>query len=230
MKRAIFLNALLAVALLSLTGTGCKKKLNTAVTPIPAIRVAEVPPNQQPEPPRTPTNLGQQRGQQFPPPALPPANPTGPDAGLTQTLPTNPDKGLTGGIPATPLDQIDGMNQDTNHFAGQMVFFDYDSATVKRSETSKVNTVGDELKGRPEVKLLIDGHCDERGTEEYNRALGERRALSLREYLVSYGLSPDRIRTRSWGEDRPLESGHDESAWSKNRRGEFILLLPPGSK
>ena len=230
MKRAIFLNALLAVALLSLTGTGCKKKLNTAVTPIPPVKVVEVPANQQPEPPRTPTNLGQQRGQQFPPPAIPPGNVTNPDSGLTQTPPMTPDKTQTGGIPVGDREVFDNMVMDTNHFAGQTVFFDYDSATVKRGENSKVGAVGGELKGRPEVKLLIDGHCDERGTEEYNRALGERRALSLREYLVTYGISPDRIRTRSWGEDRPLESGHDESAWSKNRRGVFILLLPPDSK
>jgi peptidoglycan-associated lipoprotein len=75
-------------------------------------------------------------------------------------------------------------------------------------------------------KLLIEGHCDERGTEEYNRALGERRALALREALAKAGVSPDRIRTISYGKDRPVNPGHDESAWAQNRRGEFILLHP----
>ena len=77
-------------------------------------------------------------------------------------------------------------------------------------------------------KLLIEGHCDERGTEEYNRALGERRALAAREYLNSLGIKGERVRTVSYGEDRPSVDGHDESAWSKNRRAEFILLKPPG--
>jgi hypothetical protein len=75
-------------------------------------------------------------------------------------------------------------------------------------------------------KLLIEGHCDERGTEEYNRSLGERRALALREALAKAGVSPDRVRTLSYGKDKPADPGHDESAWSKNRRGEFILLHP----
>ena len=83
------------------------------------------------------------------------------------------------------------------------------------------------MKLRPNIKLLIDGHCDERGTEEYNRALGSRRALAVRKVLVEYGISPDRIRTRSWGEDKPVDPAHNEAAWAKNRRAEFILLLPP---
>jgi peptidoglycan-associated lipoprotein len=75
-------------------------------------------------------------------------------------------------------------------------------------------------------KLQIEGHCDERGTEEYNRALGERRALAIREYLVNLGVAADRVYTLSWGEDKPADTGHDEAAWGKNRRGEFILLKP----
>jgi peptidoglycan-associated lipoprotein len=75
----------------------------------------------------------------------------------------------------------------------------------------------------------VDGHCDERGTEEYNRALGERRALALREELISLGVDPNRIDTVSYGKDRPAETGHDEAAWRKNRRGEFLLETPPGT-
>ena len=74
--------------------------------------------------------------------------------------------------------------------------------------------------------LLIEGHCDERGTEEYNRSLGECRALALRELLVAAGISPDRVHTVSFGKDKPADTGHSESAWGKNRRGEFILVLP----
>ena len=72
----------------------------------------------------------------------------------------------------------------------------------------------------------MDGHCDERGTEEYNRSLGERRALAVREHLIRLGIAPERVRTLSWGEDRPVDTGHNEEAWQKNRRAEFILLKP----
>jgi peptidoglycan-associated lipoprotein len=76
------------------------------------------------------------------------------------------------------------------------------------------------------VALLVEGHCDERGTEEYNRSLGERRALALREALASQGVSPMRVTTRSFGEDRPAVPGNNESAYRQNRRGEFVVLTP----
>ena len=93
-------------------------------------------------------------------------------------------------------------------------------------QTCALPILADYLKGAPTDALLVEGHCDERGTEEYNRSLGERRALALREYLINSGIASDRIITRSYGEDRPAVQGHDETAWSKNRRGEFILLKP----
>ncbi|MFM8357398.1 MAG: OmpA family protein, partial [Verrucomicrobiota bacterium] len=78
-------------------------------------------------------------------------------------------------------------------------------------------------------KMLLEGHCDERGTDGYNLALGERRALSVREELLNLGVESDRLQTITFGESRPADPGHDESAWSKNRRAEFILLNPaPG--
>ena len=78
----------------------------------------------------------------------------------------------------------------------------------------------------PSTKLLIEGNCDERGTEEYNRSLGERRALAAREALAKLGVDPMRIETRSFGKDKPVDPGHDESAWAKNRRDDFVLLHP----
>ena len=77
--------------------------------------------------------------------------------------------------------------------------------------------------------LRIEGHCDERGTEEYNRALGDRRALSTREKLVSLGLDPKMLPTVTYGKERPAEPGHNAAAWAKNRRAELILLSPPGA-
>jgi len=82
------------------------------------------------------------------------------------------------------------------------------------------------LKSDSSTKLLIEGNCDERGTEEYNRALGERRADAARNALVKAGISPDRIMTKSFGKDNPADPGHDESAWQKNRRDDFVLLHP----
>jgi len=128
--------------------------------------------------------------------------------------------------PTTPLEEREGMLVDTNQFKAQTVYFDFDRSAVKPSETEKVEAVANALKEKPDNKLLIEGHCDERGTEEYNRALGERRALSVREYLTSLGIEPKRVFTLSWGEDRPADTNHTEEAWAKNRRGEFILLLP----
>jgi peptidoglycan-associated lipoprotein len=103
------------------------------------------------------------------------------------------------------------------------VLFDYDSARIRPSEESKVQTVAAYLKSNP-GKLVVEGHCDERGTAEYNRALGERRALAAREELVKLGADGGRITTISYGSERPVDTGHDESAWSKNRRDEFVVV------
>lgn len=139
---------------------------------------------------------------------LPPLTPAGPGGGPLS------DPGTYDGIP------------DRGAFAANTIHFDYDKAIVKASEVGKLQPVIAALKASPQNKLLIEGHCDERGTEEYNRSLGERRALAIRERLAKAGISPDRLRTISYGEDRPLELGHTETAWAKNRRGELVLLKP----
>jgi peptidoglycan-associated lipoprotein len=112
-------------------------------------------------------------------------------------------------------------------FKAYTVHFDFDSSAVKSGEKSKVAAVADYLKSHPQDALEVDGHCDERGTEEYNRSLGERRALALREQLVTLGIEPGLIDTVTYGKDRPLQPGHDESAWKQNRRGEFLLEEHP---
>jgi len=120
-----------------------------------------------------------------------------------------------------------GRDLDRAAFANQTVYFDYDRSTVRADEASKVEQVAGAFKAKgADFALLIEGHCDERGTEEYNRALGESRALRLRELLMNSGVDGKRIFTRSFGKDQPASIGHDESVWSKNRRGEFVLVLP----
>ena len=112
-------------------------------------------------------------------------------------------------------------------FKGDTVYFEFDKATIKSSETAKLDSIASRMKGLQGKALRIEGHCDERGTEEYNRSLGDRRALALREYLVRAGIDYQMIDTISFGEDRPVNPGHNEAAWSKNRRGEFIVIEPP---
>ena len=106
----------------------------------------------------------------------------------------------------------------------QPVYFAYDSAEINPGEQAKLGTVADHMMANPNARLLIEGHCDERGTTEYNRALGERRALAARETLIGLGADGGRIQTISYGEDRPMDPGHDDTAWSKNRRAEFVII------
>jgi peptidoglycan-associated lipoprotein len=137
----------------------------------------------------------------------------------------NPGGTEVGGGPTADFN-LDNFTQDRDALAAQTVHFDFDSSVVKSSEQSKVLAVASALKSDNAAKLLIEGHCDERGTEEYNRALGERRALALRGSLAGMGVDAMRIRTISYGEDKPVANGHDEAAWSQNRRGIFVLLHP----
>jgi peptidoglycan-associated lipoprotein len=116
--------------------------------------------------------------------------------------------------------------EDRAFFAKDTVYFDFDRSAVRASERVKVEEVATVLKGQPNNVVMIEGHCDERGTEEYNRALGERRALAIREYLINLGIQAERVQTISYGEDKPAELGTGESVWAKNRRGEFILMKP----
>ena len=118
-----------------------------------------------------------------------------------------------------PFDMI----QDRATLADQTVHFAFDSAAVLSKEESKLVIVSEKLKSDPSAYMLIEGHCDERGTDEYNRSLGERRALALREALIRSGIDDGRVQTISFGKDKPADTGHDEAAWAKNRRGEFIL-------
>jgi peptidoglycan-associated lipoprotein len=136
----------------------------------------------------------------------------------------------TGGFPLSGPDAHKGWPRDTEIFKSDTVHFEYDRSTVRENERSKISHVADYLKANPSNALEIEGHCDERGTEEYNRSLGERRALALREQLIGLGVDASRIDTISFGKDRPVATGHDEASHSQNRRGEFVLLTPPGSK
>jgi peptidoglycan-associated lipoprotein len=154
--------------------------------------------------------------------------PTGPGPGSMIDDGTKLTTDTTGVIPTStdgPIN-LDNFDQDRSTFASDTVYFDFDQSSVRKSEQGKIENVVNYLKGHPNEMILIEGHCDERGTEEYNRALGEKRSLSIREYLARTGIDPSRIHTRSYGEDRPAVLASNEGAWAKNRRGEFVLLRP----
>ncbi len=185
-----------------LASTGCKKGL-TKVTPLP--------------------------GENAPIVGTEPGSGTFPPGGqMTQTETPTPFPGgmQPGGGPTSDQWDPTNMNQDHSILAAYTVHFKFDSAVVQDSEQSNVSQVAQALSSNPNAKLLIEGNCDERGTEEYNRALGERRALALREAVAKLNVDPQRIRTISYGKDKPVDPGHDESAFAKNRRGDFVLCTP----
>ena len=104
------------------------------------------------------------------------------------------------------------------------IHFDFDRYDIRSEDTEILKENAALLMRYPKVKIQVEGHCDERGTNEYNLALGERRASAAKKYLVSLGISTDRISSISYGEEKPLDTGHNEEAWAKNRRGHFVIL------
>ena len=106
---------------------------------------------------------------------------------------------------------------------GDTVNFDFDSAELTVSARSTLNRQSAFLSVNPDLMIVVEGHADERGTREYNLALGERRATAVRDYLVAKGINAARVRTVSYGKERPAVSGSDEAAWAKNRRATTVL-------
>jgi peptidoglycan-associated lipoprotein len=104
------------------------------------------------------------------------------------------------------------------------IHFDFDRYEIRPGDEEILRENAAMLKKNPEMKIQIEGHCDERGTEEYNLALGERRANQTKKYLISLGIASNRISTISYGEERPLDKGHNEEAWAKNRRAHIVVL------
>jgi peptidoglycan-associated lipoprotein len=115
---------------------------------------------------------------------------------------------------------IDDLNRNSPL---KPAFFEYDSSELTSEAQMVLNENAATLKRYPSWTVTIEGHCDERGTAEYNLALGERRAVTARAYLVSLGISADRLRIVSYGKEFPFDAGHDETAFSKNRRAHFVI-------
>ncbi len=209
MKRSILVNLLVLGLVVAIGGFGCKTKPK-GLTPITGQKTAVAGPGTGPF-------VG--------------TGAVAPGLDTTTTANTKPidlaPKGPEGTSPLSGLENFENFDANREVFKAYTVYFEFDRSSVKEGERSKVEAVAAYLKTAPnDNALLIEGHCDERGTEEYNRALGERRALALRDYLINLGIGAERIRTISYGKDKPLDQGHDDTAWAKNRRGEFLLLTP----
>jgi len=197
MKVNKFVNLLVIGLVLTVAAAGCRKK-PVGVTDLPGAKTGKVP-----------------------------------DAGPGGAIkpgeqPTTEPSGF--GVAGTPQNSADahaGWLEDAQALKAETVYFDFDSSVIKLGEKPKVAAVADYLKANSAKAVRVEGNCDERGTEEYNRSLGERRASAVREELIRLGVAPTSVDTISYGEDRPADPGHDESAWSKNRRGDFIVLSPP---
>jgi peptidoglycan-associated lipoprotein len=124
---------------------------------------------------------------------------------------------------ADSLAALSRTTEEVKTTLATMIHFDYDKSTIRTDDAGILDQKVAILQANPDLKIRIGGHCDERGSDEYNLALGNRRAGAAKQYLVSHGIDAGRIETQSWGEEKPLVQGHDESAWSQNRRDEFEI-------
>jgi peptidoglycan-associated lipoprotein len=163
------------------------------------------PPVARPMPP--PANTGVPTGGTMPPP------PPTPVAEPTITVPPMPDDSIAG-------KSLDDLNRDSPL---KPLFFVLDSSEVSAEGQKVLQDNAAVIKKYPTWQITIEGHCDERGTAEYNLALGERRALAAKTYLVSLGIPADKVKTVSYGKEFPFDPGHDDGAWSLNRRAHFVI-------
>jgi peptidoglycan-associated lipoprotein len=155
----------------------------------------------------------------------PPPDTTAPGAG--QRTPTPPEPVREAVVPPEPIrddaiasSSLDDLNRNSPL---KPLFFEYDSSEITEEGRTVLDSNATLLKRYPTWAITIEGHCDERGTAEYNLALGERRAVTTRSYLVSLGIPGDRLRTVSYGKEFPFDPAHTESAYSKNRRAHFVI-------
>lgn len=159
---------------------------------------------------------------------MPPPAATGTEMGTTPAPPA-PEPPLSEPAVVTPSvvpegaigsKNLDELNRESPF---QPVFFALDSFEISPEGRTILQASAQVLQKQPTWQITIEGHCDERGTAEYNLSLGERRAVAAKTYLVSLGIAADRLRTVSYGKEFPFDPGHDESAWGKNRRAHFVI-------
>ena len=165
------------------------------------------------------------------PPAPPP--PPGPETSASPTVPPPPAPPPPAPRPPAPVVPPEPIPQDTFESRSlddlnresplQIVFFDYGSAELQEEARAALRANADLLNSSISWVITIEGHCDERGTAEYNLGLGERRAFAARNYLLELGIAAQRVRTVSYGKEFPFDPAHDERAWAQNRRAHFVI-------
>ena len=156
------------------------------------------------------------------PPPMPTASDTNPPP------PPGPPQPVAEPVPVPPMPaednigsrSLDDLNRDSPL---RPLYFELDSADVSTAGQQVLQANAAVMKKYPAWQITVEGHCDERGTAEYNLALGERRALAAKNYLVSLGVPADKVKTVSYGKEFPFDAGHDDGAWSKNRRAHFVI-------
>jgi peptidoglycan-associated lipoprotein len=148
------------------------------------------------------------------------------DPGNTLGNNTSGTEATFGGGTQSTLNPED-YSKDSETLKAHTIHFDYDSSVIRSGDKANVQAVAAYMKSAPAgVALLVEGNCDERGTEEYNRALGERRALAAREMLVAEGVDAQKVVTRSYGKDKPVDTSNTEAGMAQNRRDDFVVLHP----
>ena len=149
---------------------------------------------------------------------LPPGPPPPPPSSGEEMAPTPPPP-----VSEQPSGPVPGSTQDFVINAGDRVYFDFDAYTIRADAGPVLDKQAFWLNHYPDIKIRVEGNCDERGTREYNFALGARRANAVRDYLVAHGVSASRISTVSYGKERPIDGGDGEDAWSHNRNAHTAL-------
>ena len=201
-------------------GAGCRSQNPTKLTSIPGLTpIVNNPTPTSPVGPVNPAGPG--------PGTSLPGGPTGPT--VTPTGPANPPIVVnpSPNPPPGPNQEFANFNNtrpNYEFFRGQTVYFDYDSAALRPGDMVNIEFVARHLLSQPNHLLYVEGHCDERGTEQYNLSLGERRAQAVRDQLMAFGISSDRVQTISYGEKQPVVEGAGETSYQANRRGEFVLM------
>ncbi|MFL6245927.1 MAG: OmpA family protein [Thermoanaerobaculia bacterium] len=187
-----------AALVLLIASPACKKKVTPVVTPTNTATTMSVPDVAPPPPLSSDTTVKEE-------PDFVEQNPT------VEAVPSD-------------IEELNRWAQRQGHIRD--AFYNYDEATLDDAAQTALTSSANWLKGSQgaSYSLLIEGHCDERGTEQYNLALGDRRANSAKDYLVTLGVDAGRIRTVSYGEERPFEEGHDDSSWAQNRRAHLVLV------
>src|SRR5262249_14908862 len=191
-------------------GATTVKRMACAVVMMAAVTAGACHKNRapvlRPPPPSTPATTG-----------TPPSRPPGPPTPVTEPTVVPPEPVRSDDVSSVSLEEIN------KNSPLKPVFFEYDSDELSGDAKKVLDENASLLKRYGTWTITIEGHCDERGTAEYNLALGERRAVAARAYLVSLGIPADRLRTVSYGKEFPFDPGHDESAYEKNRRAHFVI-------